>query len=699
MLNNLKIAARLSLGFALILVLLVGNAIYNYVALNRLGTETGNLADAGSNRTFAVEKEVDHLKWMAQLSALFLDDEIASVTVQTDPHKCGLGTWLYSKETQEMRAADPELDALLKKIEEPHARLHQSAINIGDTFINFDMKLQDLLAERWIDHLTWNKVLASSILQHKVFNGGLDAHQCAFGKWYDGYRNSGTPLAERLRQWEEPHTRLHQSAVGIVKAQQTGNWAEAQRLYDQQTLPALQELETRYVDTRNWIAGLAARQEKALAIYETDTKNAVEETQGVLKELVNHFGKESDKAVAIADHQIGLSIKVLVVISVVAIIIGVVTAFIQIRSFKRPVALAVRLTEKINVEMQKLETVIEAISRNDLTMDIDSSEEEDVTINCKDEIGALCIAVSDVLHSKTRMAGSLKTMVSNLGVIIRQMRDNATELLSAASEVASSSEQMSRGSKDQTDQMVQISTAIEEMTATIVESSRNAGEAAEGAKSAADTAGTGGEVVSETIQGMQRIAGVVRESAEAIGKLARSADEIGEIISVIDDIADQTNLLALNAAIEAARAGEQGRGFAVVADEVRKLAERTGKATGEITGMIKGIQDDTTAAVRSMETGIQEVDKGRVLADKAGNSLTEIVAMSQRVMDMIQQIATATGEQSGAAEQISKNVENVSSIARGSADGAQQSAAAAEQLNRQAEGMQRMVAQFKLTER
>jgi methyl-accepting chemotaxis protein len=383
-----------------------------------------------------------------------------------------------------------------------------------------------------------------------------------------------------------------------------------------------------------------------------------------------------------------------------AILFGIAVAFFIARGISRPVSQMASIAQEIAVGdvehnitlesrdevgvlaesfrklieyMKELATIARAVAANDLTVIVEPKSDRDV------------------------LGTSFKTMTENLTGMVRQLGDNATQLVSAATEVASSSEQMSRGSKDQTDQMAQISTAIEEMTATIVESSKNAGEASEGARGAAETAGTGGQVVSDTIQGMQRIAGVVRESAESIGKLAKSADQIGEIIGVIDDIADQTNLLALNAAIEAARAGEQGRGFAVVADEVRKLAERTGKATGEITGMIKGIQDETTEAVRSMETGIQEVDNGRSLADKAGNSLNEIVTMSQRVMDMIQQIATATEEQSSAAEQISKNVENVSSIARESASGAQQSAAAAEELNRQAEGMQRMVAQFKIS--
>ena len=234
------------------------------------------------------------------------------------------------------------------------------------------------------------------------------------------------------------------------------------------------------------------------------------------------------------------------------------------------------------------------------------------------------------------------------------------------------------------------------MSATILETSKNGGTASEAAANASKTAAGGGTVVTETIQGMQKIAEVVRQSADSISKLAKSADQIGEITKVIDDIADQTNLLALNAAIEAARAGEQGRGFAVVADEVRKLAERSGKATGEITDMVKGIQAETIDAVKSMESGIQQVDIGRQLADKAGNSLSEIVTVSQRVMDMIGQVAAAAEEQSAAAEEISKNVDHISTITRENSQGAEQSAAAAEELNRQAEGLQAMVARFKL---
>jgi len=300
------------------------------------------------------------------------------------------------------------------------------------------------------------------------------------------------------------------------------------------------------------------------------------------------------------------------------------------------------------------------------------------------------------MSDKDQFGQAFQKMVGNLSDMIRQLADSARDLAGASTEIAASSQQMSQGASDQAEQVGQVSTAVEEMAATIIQTSKNAGEAAQASQRASETAGKGGDVVGETIQGMKKINDVVREAAESIAKLAGSADKIGEIISVIDDIADQTNLLALNAAIEAARAGEQGRGFAVVADEVRKLAERTGKATGEITEMIKGIQHETEDAVGSMESGIKQVDKGRTSADNAGESLREIVTITTQVLDMIQQIATAADEQSAAADEISKNVEHIASVTQESATGAQQSAKAAEEMNQYVERLNSMVRRFKV---
>jgi methyl-accepting chemotaxis protein len=181
-----------------------------------------------------------------------------------------------------------------------------------------------------------------------------------------------------------------------------------------------------------------------------------------------------------------------------------------------------------------------------------------------------------------------------------------------------------------------------------------------------------------------------------VQELGKQSDQIGKIIGVIDDIADQTNLLALNAAIEAARAGEQGRGFAVVADEVRKLAERTSGATKEIAGMIRGIQAETKSAVAAMQAGTKDVEQGVELTTQAGSSLHDIIQMSEQVGDMITQIATAATEQAAASEEINGNIEQIAKITTASALGAHQTTEALQDLAALASNLQQLVGQFRL---
>lgn len=318
---------------------------------------------------------------------------------------------------------------------------------------------------------------------------------------------------------------------------------------------------------------------------------------------------------------------------------------------------------------------IKLVSTGDLTLELHQ--------NSNDEIGGL---------------------IENLGNFVRSLRSNVEEVQEAtvavtsyASHIRNESTNMAQGASEQTQQISTVAGAVKEMMRTIQDNSRNATTTLSTARGAKESAEQGGKVVKETVEGMKRIAGVVKKSSDTIQALGKSSKQIGEIVSVINEIADQTNLLALNAAIEAARAGEQGRGFAVVADEVRKLAERTTKATKEIATMIKSIQKDTEEAVYSMSEGTREVDNGISLADKAGVSLKEIMQVSQRVADMVTEIAAASEEQSKAGEEISNNVESINELADQTAARTLQVARSAEDLDRLTETLRQVVSQFKFS--
>jgi len=295
-----------------------------------------------------------------------------------------------------------------------------------------------------------------------------------------------------------------------------------------------------------------------------------------------------------------------------------------------------------------------------------------------------------------QLAQWFNTFLEKLHHVISELAQVAEHVASASDQLSASSAQQAQSAETQKNQSIQIATAMQQMSASILQVSDNATKAAESSRLAAETARHGGAIVDETLNKMQTISESVSATTQKMEELGRSSDQIGRIINVIDDIADQTNLLALNAAIEAARAGEQGRGFAVVADEVRKLAERTTTATKEIAQMIKNIQDETRTAVDAMQGGTRQVEDGVKSTSQAGKSLKEIIHMSEQVGEMIVHIATASTEQSGASEEINRNAEEIARLVNQSAAGAQQSARACQDLAGLALALRNMVGNFKL---
>ena len=350
-------------------------------------------------------------------------------------------------------------------------------------------------------------------------------------------------------------------------------------------------------------------------------------------------------------------------------------AIAQIAAIAMSALIVFLLSRRIVGDLNLLLARAKAIAEGDLTGERSKSRSSDGL----GELGA----------SFDQIQNRLQTMVSQLG-------STASDVASTATQMAATAEQMDASMQQQKNQTTEVLTSVGEMSSTVLDVASKSSEAATTAEGAGEQAQHGGEVVRQTIQSIGAIAEVVNDSAQAIGELGRRGEQIGQIIEVIDDIADQTNLLALNAAIEAARAGEHGRGFAVVADEVRKLAERTTGATKEVAESIKAIQEKTGKAVVRMADGTERVDSGVKLAEQAGHALQQIVSSSNHVSREIRSIASMAESQSIAAEQISRNVDGINAALSQSVEGTSQTASTAAIMSTKAEQYQQLLDMMKI---
>ncbi|URN89072.1 MAG: methyl-accepting chemotaxis protein [Pseudomonas protegens] len=395
-------------------------------------------------------------------------------------------------------------------------------------------------------------------------------------------------------------------------------------------------------------------------LLNTDLMDSAEKINAVLNQLVeinSHYATVADDDAAA---QYRRAFNLVVGLLGLASALTLLFAWRLIRSITQPIANALRAAEEI--------------AEGNLTRPI--------TVDGSDEAG--------------RLLQAMVTMQEKLRDTLQSISGSAHQLASAAEELNSVTEEGARGLTQQNNEIEQAATAVNEMTSAVEEVARNAVSTSEASKSATTSAGDGRDLVRETVSAIERMSSDVQGTASLIGDLANESRDIGKVLDVIRGLADQTNLLALNAAIEAARAGEAGRGFAVVADEVRALAHRTQQSTSEIERMIGSIQSGTEHAVDSMRNSTERAESTLSIARGAGQSLDTINSAISEINERNLVIASAAEEQAQVAREVDRNLVNIRDLSVQSTTGANQTQAASSELSRLAVDLNNLVTRFKL---
>ncbi|MBC9744604.1 methyl-accepting chemotaxis protein [Pseudomonas syringae pv. syringae] len=380
----------------------------------------------------------------------------------------------------------------------------------------------------------------------------------------------------------------------------------------------------------------------------------------VLRKLVEINTAQLNEVKEQASSEYDSAFNMVIGLLIAATLLTLVFAWMLIKSITTPIATALLAAE--------------AIAQGNLTRPI--------SIDGTDEAGRLLLA--------------MKTMQDKLRDTLQGISGSATQLASAAEELNAVTDESARGLVQQNDEIEQAATAVNQMTSAVEEVARNATSTSQASRSAATSAGDGRDLVQETVSAIERMSGDVQGTAELIISLANESRDIGKVLDVIRGLADQTNLLALNAAIEAARAGEAGRGFAVVADEVRALAHRTQQSTSEIERMISSIQTGTEQAVSSMRNSTERAESTLNIAKGAGQALNTINSAVEEINERNMVIASAAEEQAQVAREVDRNLVNIRDLSAQSTNGANQTSAASTELSRLAIDLNGMVARFAL---
>jgi len=621
-----------------------------------------------------------------------------------DHTKCILGKWWFDfKKTSEFKSLPKETQEKMIKMEKSHENIHKFAIDYKDKFQKYDKDIKGIMLQREVDHLNWAANLTDSVLNKYVTKVSTNPHKCGFGKWYDKYilsdkfKNLPKELQENITKLDNPHKALHGSAIKIKELQNNNKWEEAKKIYEEQTMSHLKNIQKGMKETRILAKSYADNNKVIETDIFTNLSPAIKDVIGALNSYSNVLNKEietTEKEVKENKELSNIELTIAGLVSL-AIIIWLVmlnlSVIRKITSFSNSMIGFFKYLNNETKEVNKIKLVdndeftdmskiinnniektvsnleeeknlitevqktVEIINKGDLTIRVNATTSNENLNNLKNELNNMLVTletnVSSDLNEITKTLeeysklnfkakaqaekGIVKDNVNKLGELVTDMlmssQTVSLELSNNAKELEENMKTLNSSSNQQAANLEEVAASIEEITGNIVSSKKRTEEVATNAVKMKDIANTGEENIEEI--------------TEVISKIENSQNNIAKAIEQIDQIAFQTNILSLNAAVEAATAGEHGKGFAVVAQEVRNLAARSTEAAEEIKQLVN-------------DSGLLIADSTKISSNVSGSFKTLLNSISTTTSH-INEVYEASKEQELAITQISASVNNL----------------------------------------